>query len=265
MSQNEFAPVATVEKKDGIAVITLNRPHALNAVNAEISATVGAALADLDADPALHVGIVTGAGRAFCAGADVKEIAAGRSVADPDHPEWGFAGLVEHQLTKPLIAAVNGYALGGGTEIVLACDLAVLSDEAALGLPEVKLGLFAAAGGVIRLARQMPKKLAMEAALTGEAINAADALRWGIVNRVVPAGGVLTAALEIATVIAGNAPLSVRASKRLLEQASGTNSAWDREVWEANDEEMAGILASADAREGLAAFAAKRRPTWTGS
>lgn len=259
------APAATLERSGGVGVITLNRPAALNAVNADLSAAVGAALEELDADPALRVGVVIGAGRAFCAGADLKAIAAGRSITAPDHPEWGFAGLVEHPVNKPLIAAVNGFALGGGTEIVLACDLAVLSEDAALGLPEVKRGLFAAAGGLIHLPRQIPAKVAMELALTGEPLPAADALRWGLVNRVAPAGQVLDSALELAARIAANAPLSLHTSKRMIRHAVATGSEWDRDVWALQAREIESILASRDALEGATAFAEKRPPVWTGA
>ncbi|HSV39675.1 MAG TPA: enoyl-CoA hydratase-related protein, partial [Nocardioidaceae bacterium] len=139
--------VVTLERRGSIALITLNRPDSMNAVNAELSTALGEAIETLQQDADLRVGIITGSGRAFCAGADLKELAQGRSVMAPAHPEWGFAGLVQHFIDKPLIAAVNGFALGGGTEIMLACDLAVVSEEAKLGLPEVQRGLVAAAGG----------------------------------------------------------------------------------------------------------------------
>lgn len=168
---------ATFEQRGPVALITLNRPDAMNAVNAALSEAVGTALETVARDPEIRVAVITGAGRAFCAGADLKELAAGRGIYPPDHPEWGFAGLVQHFIDKPLIAAVNGYALGGGTEIMLACDLAVVSDQAKLGLPEVKRGLLAAAGGLLRLPRQVPVKLAMEVALTGEPIDAETAAR----------------------------------------------------------------------------------------
>jgi len=258
-------PAATLQKQDGIGTITLNRPKALNAVNAELSAAVGAALEEFDADPTLRVGIVTGAGRAFCAGADLKAINAGQAVSAPGHAEWGFAGLVEHYVTKPLIAAVNGLAFGGGAEIVLACDLAVLSEDAAIGLPEVKRGLFAAAGGLIKLPRQMPIKLAMEAALTGEPIAPETALRWGLVNRVVPADQVLSAALTLAAAVAANAPLALAASKKVIHHAAALGSEWDREVWQLQDREIGTLLTSNDVAEGTTAFAEKRLPVWTGT
>jgi crotonobetainyl-CoA hydratase len=256
---------ATLEKRDGVAIITLNRPSALNAVNADLAGAVGAALEEIERDDDIRVGIVTGAGRAFCAGADLKALAVGTDIGAPGHPEWGFAGLVEHEISKPLIAAANGFALGGGTEIVLACDLAVLADDAALGLPEVKRGLFAAAAGLIRLPRQLPAKLAMEHALTGRPIAPAAAAQYGLVNRVVPAERVLDTALELAAEVIANAPLSVRASKRLVRAATGAGADWDRAVYAIQEQEIETVLSSADAREGATAFAEKRPPVWSGS
>jgi crotonobetainyl-CoA hydratase len=254
----------TRQRLDGIALITLNRPRSLNAVNAALSAGLGDALEQLETDPELRVGIITGAGRAFCAGADLKAAEAGESVTAPEHPEWGFAGLVEHRITKPLIAAVNGLAVGGGAEVVLACDLAVMAETAVLGFPEVARGLMANAGGLIALPRQLPLKVAMEMALTGQSISATEAARWGLVNRVVASDSVLAEALTLARLIAGNAPLAVQASKRIMRQATGSGSGWDREVWNAQDEESAALLRSADAAEGIAAFTNKRPTLWSG-
>lgn len=263
-TDGRHGPAAVLERDGDVAVITLNRPHALNAVDAALSAAVGAALEELQADDALRVGVVTGAGRAFCAGADLKAIAAGRSITAPDHPEWGFAGLVEHAVDKPLVAAVNGFALGGGTEVMLACDLAVLSEDAALGLPEATRGLFAGAGGLIHLPRQLPFKVAMEVALVGDPIAPADALRWGLVNRVVPTADVLSTAVELARRVAANAPLSVRTGRAMVRAAVGAGSGWDRDVWARQAAELEAILASRDAVEGATAFAEKRAPVWTG-
>jgi crotonobetainyl-CoA hydratase len=250
---------------DDVAVITLNRPRARNAVNAALSSALGEALEDLDADPSLHVGILTGAGPAFCAGADLRALAAGEPITAPGRPEWGFAGLVQHEISKPLIAAVNGFALGGGTEMLLSCDLAVLSEDASLGFPEVSRGLFAAAGGLIRMPRQVPTKVVMELALTGAAMDAREALRWGLVNRVVRPERVMAEALELAHAVAAKAPLAVRASKKILHAATGAGAAWDDEVWCVQDAELARILASDDAQEGTRAFADKRPPSWSGS
>ncbi|WP_158886842.1 crotonase/enoyl-CoA hydratase family protein [Amycolatopsis anabasis] len=261
---DEPAPAATLERIDDIALITLNRPRAMNAVNSALAADVGAALETLKDDPGLRVGVLTGAGKAFSAGADLKELAAGRSIFAPEHPEWGFAGLVQHFIDKPLIAAVNGFALGGGTEIMLACDLAVVSETAQFGLPEVKRGLAAAAGGLFRLPRQIPLKLALEVALTGEPISAETAARWGLVNRVVAPEQVLGTALELARTIAANAPLSVRASKRIVHRAAAYGSDWDEEIWSMNLTEVVPVLTSKDAKEGPRAFAEKRKPEWSG-
>ncbi|MGW4843947.1 crotonase/enoyl-CoA hydratase family protein [Nocardia brasiliensis] len=259
-----MSAAATLERRGHIAVLTLNRPEAMNAVNAALSSAVGAALEELAADPQLRVGVITGAGRAFCAGADLKEIARGNAIHDPEHPEYGFAGLVQHFVDKPLIAAVNGFALGGGTEIVLASDLAVMSEDASLGLPEVTRGLIAAAGGVLRLPRAVPPKIALEIALTGSPIDAATAAHWGLVNRVVPADQVLPAALALAETIAANAPLSVRATKRIMHRVNDFGSDWDDPVWQMSAAEAAPIFTSKDFLEGPRAFAEKRAPRWTG-
>jgi crotonobetainyl-CoA hydratase len=258
------APAAVLEGRGPVAVITLNRPHAMNAVNAELARAAGDALADFAADPELRVCVITGAGRAFCAGADLEELAAGRSVHDAAHPERGFAGIVRQFVDKPVIAAVNGFALGGGTEIVLACDLAVLSDQARLGLPEVTRGLVAGAGGLLRLHLQIPPKVAAEAVFTGGAIDPETALRWGLANRVVPAADVLGTALGLAEAIAANAPLAIRASKRIMARSAG-GSDWADEVWAMNEAELADVRGSRDAREGATAFAQKRRPEWSGT
>lgn len=256
---------AAVLHRDGpVAVITLNRPRAMNAVNAAMSAAIGEALRELNEDPDLRVGVITGAGRAFCAGADLKELGAGRAVSAPEHPEWGFAGLVRHLVDKPLIAAVNGFALGGGTEIVLACDLAVISEDAQLGLPEVRRGLVAAAGGLLRLHLQIPPKVAAHAIMTGEPLSAADALRWGLVNQAVPADQVMGAALDLAQRIAANAPLAVRASKRIMRRSAEFGSDWDPPVWDMNEAEFEQVRRSEDAVEGPRAFAEKRQPQWQG-
>lgn len=265
IEHGEHAPAALLERRSNIALITLNRPNAMNAVNSAMSTELGEALEELARDKELRVGVITGAGRAFCAGADLKELAAGRSIHNPDHPEWGFGGLVQHFVDKPLIAAVNGFALGGGTEFLLACDLAVASEDAQLGLPEVKRGIMAAAGGVLRLQRQIPLKLALEVALTGEPISAQTAAQWGLVNRVVPANQVVAAALELAETIAANAPLSVQASKRLIHRTADFGSDWtDSALWQANFEEIGSLMSSADAMEGPRAFAEKREPQWRG-
>ncbi|MBY8861457.1 enoyl-CoA hydratase/isomerase family protein [Nocardia sp. CA2R105] len=257
-------PAAHYEVSDHIAVVTLNRPDALNAVDAALSAAAGAALERAAQDPQVRVVIVTGAGRAFCAGADLKEIAAGRNIYDPDHREWDFAGIVRHWIPKPVIAAVNGFALGGGTEIVLSADLAVIDEQASLGLPEVRRGLIAAAGGVLRIHRQVPPKIAAEIALTGQPISAARAYELGLVNAVAPAGGALAAARDLAAVIAANAPLSVQQSKRVMHESAAEHAGWGEEDWRLSRDAARIVMSSEDAKEGPRAFAAKRPPQWQG-
>jgi len=261
--QDLTGPPVLLERRGSVLLMTLNRPRSLNSVNGSLSTALGQALEDLDADSDLRVGVITGAGRAFCAGADLKALAAGEAIASAAHPEWGFAGIVQHRVSTPLIAAVNGFALGGGTEIVLSCDLAVLDPEAALGLPEVKRGLFAAAGGVLRLQRHVPPKVAAEIALTGEALPAGEALRWGLVNRVSAPGSVLDEAMELAERVAANAPLAVQASKRLLRDTAVLPD-WEGEAWAVNGREAACVFTSLDAQEGPRAFAEKRQPVWSG-
>jgi crotonobetainyl-CoA hydratase len=197
-------------------IITINRPEARNAVNAAVSTAVGDALEQAQHDPDVRAVVITGAGdKSFCAGADLKAIARRENLYHPDHGEWGFAGYVRHFIDKPTIAAVNGTALGGGTELALASDLVVAEERAKFGLPEVKVGLIAGAGGVFRIVHQLPRKVALEMLLTGEPITAAEALKWGLINQVVPDGTVLEAALALAGRVTVNAPLSVQASKRI--------------------------------------------------
>ncbi|ROQ89044.1 short chain enoyl-CoA hydratase [Streptomyces sp. 2132.2] len=256
------APTVLFERRGHVAVLTLNRPEALNAVNSALAGELGAALDLLDRDPELRVAVLAGAGRAFCAGADLKALAAGEPVHDPAHEAWGFAGITHHPVRKPLIAAVEGFAYGGGTEIVLACDLVVAGEGARFGLPEVSRGLLAGAGGLIRLPRQVPARAAMEAALTGEPVSAATAREWHLVNRLVPRGEALSEALGLAERIAANAPLSVQASKRLVRAAAGGAS--ESELWAANAELCTQLLACQDAAEGMRAFAERRSPRWRG-
>lgn len=264
MTRHDEASEALYEVRDHVAIVTLNRPAALNAVNARLSAEVGAALERADHDESVRAIVITGSGRAFCAGADLRELAAGRDIYDRDHPEWGFAGVVRHWISKPLIAAVNGFALGGGTEIVLASDLAVIDETASLGLPEVRRGLLAAAGGVIRLQRQIPFKVAAEIALTGEAISAERALELGLVNGVAPSATTLEVALQLATTIAANAPLAVRETKHVMHASATAGSDWDNGPWAVNNAAMKAVFASEDAREGARAFTEKRSPVWKG-
>ena len=180
-----------------------------------MSIAVGDALQAAQDDPEVRAVVITGAGESFCAGADLKAISRRENLFHPDHGEWGFAGYVQHYIDKPTIAAVNGTALGGGTELALASDLVVAEERAKFGLPEVKRGLIAAAGGVFRIVDHLPRKVAMELIFTGEPMTSADALKWGLINQVVPDGTVVDAALALAERITCNAPLAVWASKRV--------------------------------------------------
>ncbi len=258
------ADAVLYEVKDHVAVVTINRPRAMNAVNAAVSTGIGQALESADSDPDVRAVVITGSGDAFCAGADLKALGRGEAVHDPDHVEWGFAGFVQHQVGVPTIAAVNGFALGGGTELVLAADLAVADPAATFGLPEVRRGLLAAAGGVIRLQRQVPQKVALELALTGDAVDAGRACELGLVNRVSAPGASLAEALDLAGRIAANAPLSVRETKQVMHRTAALGSDWDDEAWQISNRAMGRILRSDDFREGTKAFAEKRRPEWSG-
>lgn len=252
---------------DHLATITLNRPEAMNAVNADLATGLGTAVARANDDPAVRVIVLTGTGRAFCAGADLKAIARGEDIGAQGHPEWGFAGFVQHWSDKPVIAAVNGVAVGGGTELALASDLVVAAESATFGLPEVRRGLVAAAGGLLRIQHQITPKRAMELALVGRPIDAATALEWGLVNRVVPDAELSAAATELAERVAANAPYAVRQSKRLLHQTRAAASDWDpawegQDPWEVNTEETMKVFVHPDAIEGPMAFAEKREPRW---
>jgi crotonobetainyl-CoA hydratase len=256
-------PAALAERQGHVLVITLNRPEAMNAVNADVSTAVGEAIEQADKDAEVRAVVLTGAGeRAFCAGADLKALSRGEDISAPGHPEWGFAGYVRHLISKPTIAAVNGFALGGGTELALASDIVVAAEPARFGLPEVTRGLFAAAGGVFRLPVQIPRKIAMEMMFTGEPVSAERALALGLVNHVVPDGSALEAALAIAAKISANAPLAVQASKRLATGLEEGALPDEELTWRRNDDELATIFASQDAAEGTRAFAEKRPPVW---
>lgn len=255
-----------VEQRGHILIVTLNRPEARNAINLDVTEGVGEALELAETDKGIWVVIITGEGeKSFCAGADLKAAASGQlASADERVRSWGFAGYVHHHISKPTIAAVNGFALGGGTEIVLASDLAVAADHATFGLPEVKRGIYAGAGGTFRLGQQIPKKVAMEVILTGQPISATRALELGLVNRVVPAESLLDSALDLAEVICANAPLAVQASKRIANGITDGGVAADDENWERTNTEGVTLMRSADSMEGMRAFAEKRQPIWQG-
>ncbi|WP_150249598.1 crotonase/enoyl-CoA hydratase family protein [Nocardiopsis deserti] len=244
--------------EDGVAVITINRPQARNAVNAAVAARVAEALDDLDARRDLSVGIITGAGGTFCAGMDLKAFMRGEV---PLVEGRGFGGFAERPPRKPLIAAVEGYALAGGFEAVLACDLVVAAEDARFGIPEVKRGLVAGAGGLLRLQHRIPRNIAMEFALTGDFVEAPRLAELGLVNRVTASGGALTGARELAARITANGPLAVRVSKEVITSSGD----WSTErMWEKQNELTGPVFVSQDAMEGAAAFAEKRAPVWRG-
>ena len=254
-----------VERIGRVMVATINRPESRNAVNQDVAAGLGHALDEADHDDQIWVFIVTGAGdRAFCAGADLKALSQGgrREPADPQVAAWGFGGYTRHPISKPTIAAVNGFALGGGSEISLASDMIVAAETASFGLPEVKRGIIAAAGGAFRLPQQLPKKVAMEMIMTGERISAQRAYELGFVNRVVEHGKALEAALELAQSICVNAPLAVQASKRIANGIIDGKVSAEDAAWALNDAETKVVMTSADAKEGPLAFAEKRDAVW---
>lgn len=263
MTETQTEPGALSERRGNVLVITLNRPEARNAINAAVSTALGDALQSAQDDPEIRAVVLTGAGdKSFCAGADLKAISRRENIYHPDHPEWGFAGYVRHFVDKPTIAAVNATALGGGTELALASDLVVAVESAKFGLPEVKRGLIAAAGGVFRIVDQLPRKVAMELLVTGEPITAAEALRWGLINQVVPDGQALDAALALAQRITVNAPLAVQASKRVASGVDDGVIVDDEIGWTRTTREMGAVLRTEDAKEGPLAFAQKREPVW---
>jgi enoyl-CoA hydratase len=243
---------------DGVAVITINRPEARNAVNGEVARGIAGAVDELDASKDVQVLILTGAGGTFSAGMDLKGFLSGDSPAFGDR---GFGGLVQRPPVKPIIAAVEGYALAGGFELVLACDLVVASEEARFGLPEVRRSLVAGAGGLLRLPKRIPYHLAMEIALTGEHYPAARLQQAGLVNRLVPAGQALEAAKELAGRVALGGPLALAATKRVVVESADWPAA---EAFQRQGEIITPVFVSADAREGALAFAEKRQPVWKG-
>lgn len=256
--------VVITERTGHVLVVTLNRPEAHNAVNGAVSLALGEALEEAEQDARIRAVVITGSGqKAFCAGADLKEAArSGDGLLSEAANEWGFAGYTNHLISTPTIAAVNGLALGGGTEIVLASDLAIAAEHAVFGLPEVSHGLYAGGGGAFRLPRQIPPKIATEAILTGRLFSAADALRWGLVNRVVPASDLMGSALSLAEKIASNAPLAVQASKRIARSIRDGHAQDEEDAWQRSHDEGRRVLSSDDAREGLRAFDEKRPPRW---
>jgi len=259
MSERE--PVVLTSESDGILVITINRPERRNAIDSETRALLHAAVEHLETTPELRVGIITGAGTAaFCAGLDLIEV--GRGVATRlGGADGGFAGITRYPRSKPLIAAVNGAALGGGFEIVLACDLVIAAEEAWFALPEPQRGILPGGGGAVRLPLTVPRAIANDVLLAGHRLTAAEAERWGLVNRVVPAEELVAAAIEKGNAITKAAPLAVAGTMAI---AGASRRALEAAAWDVNDANVRFIRTTDDAKEGPRAFAEKREPKWTG-
>jgi len=246
------------ETRGHVAIITINRPEARNAINVVTALALDEAFTRADADDEIRAAVLTGADtKAFSAGMDLKAFAQG----EMPFTAHGFAGVVEHPFAKPLIGAANGSAFAGGFEVLLSCDLIVAADHALFGIPEVQRGLFAGAGGLLRLPRRIPRAIAAQIALTGDPLTAQRAYDIGLVNEVVPSAELFDAALALATRIATNAPLAVRVTKEIMRSTADTSEA---EGWSVSKAAFEQIAASADALEGAVAFAEKREPRWTG-
>jgi enoyl-CoA hydratase len=246
------------EVRGRVLLITINRPDQRNAVNAAVAEGIAVAMDQLDADPELSLGVLTGAGKGFSAGMDLKAFVTGER---PYAGDRGFAGITQRAAEKPLIAAIEGFAVAGGLEVALSCDLIVAARGARLGIPEVKRSLVAAGGALLRLPRILPRTVAMELALTGEPIDAERAHELGLVNRLAEPGQALDVALELAETIAANGPLALAATKRIMTEAVD----WpDSEFFARQGEITAPVISSEDAREGATAFAEKRAPVWRG-
>jgi enoyl-CoA hydratase len=248
----------SVQRNLGVMTVTINRPEVRNAINLETAIAIATAMEELDSDPELTIGIITGANGTFCTGMDLKAFLAGQR---PVAPNRGFAGLVERPPDKPLIAAVEGYAIAGGFEIALACDLIVAANDAKFGLPETKRGLVAAGGGLLRLPARVPYHLAMEWALLGDFISAEQAHEVGLVNRLTEPGGALAAAQDLAASVSKNGPLAVRATKKIIQESRNWSG---DEAFQLQRAIADPVRASDDAKEGARAFTEKRRPDWKG-
>jgi enoyl-CoA hydratase len=252
-------PAVLTERHERILQITINRPDQRNAINAAVAAAIAAALDELDEDAGLSVGVLAGAGKGFSAGMDLKAFVGGERPAVEGR---GFAGIVERPPEKPLIAAVEGFAMAGGLEVALACDMIVAARGARLGFPEVKRSLVAAGGALLRLPKVLPQTIALELALTGEPISAERAYELGLVNRLADPGQASAVAMELAEVIAANGPLALTATKRVMRESVD----WpEREFFERQRPIIDPVFGSEDAREGAIAFAEKRAPVWKGS
>ena len=254
MGGNGESAVLT-ERRGRVMVITLNRPEAMNAINGALSEGLRSAVQELDSDSGLTAGVVTGAGKGFCSGMDLKAFSRGEDIG----PMLEF---VQNGAAKPLVGAIEGFALAGGLELALSCDLLVAARGAKLGIPEVGVGLFAAGAGLFRLPGRVSYGTAMEMAITGDPITAEEAADHGLVSRLTEPGEALSAALVLAERIARNAPLAVAASKQLIRATQG---ATEEELWKIQRPHMATVWKSGDAKEGPRAFAEKRPPEWTGT
>lgn len=250
-----MADEVLTERRDRVLLITLNRPKARNAVNTALAMALAAAIEELDSDDGLTAGVLTGAGGGFCSGMDLKAFAT-------EGPPKGFDKFLQNGAKKPLIAAIEGFAVAGGLEIALTCDLLVAAQGVKLGIPEVGVGLFAAGGALMRLPRLVPYGIAMEMALTGDPISAEKALEYGLVTRVTEPGKTVDEAVALATRIAKNAPLSVAVSKQIIADSFGRT---EEEFWKHQIPAMRKVFASNDAKEGPRSFAEKRAPKWTGT
>ncbi len=249
-----MADEVLTERRGRVLLVTLNRPDARNAINAELAEGLVRAIEELDGDDGLTAGVVTGAGRGFCSGMDLKAFAAGG-------PPKLFPKFLQEGSAKPLIAAIEGFAMAGGLELALTCDLLVAAKGAKLGIPEAGVGLFAAGGGLLRLPQRVPYGVAMEMALTADPITAEQAFGYGLVTRLAEPGEAVDVALGLAERIARNAPLAVATSKRLIRATQGCT---EEEFWALQKPQIPGVFGSDDAKEGPRAFAEKRAPTWSG-
>jgi len=255
VSDTESNDAVLVERRDRVMIITLNRPDAMNAINGALSNGLWDAVTELNGDAGLTAGVLTGNGKGFCSGMDLKAFAAGEDIG----PMMSF---VKHGAEKPLICAIEGFALAGGLELALSCDLLVAAEGAKFGIPEVKVGLFAAGGGLQRLPSRVGYAAAMEMAVTGDPITAERAMELGMLSRITPVGGAVETAIELAERIAKNAPLAVAASKQLIKTAASES---EEAFYAAQDPFMGSVFTSNDAKEGPKAFAEKRPAEWTGT
>jgi enoyl-CoA hydratase len=246
------------ERRDNVLLVTIDRPEVRNAVNGAVAEGIATALDELDREDSLSVGVLTGSGGFFCAGMDLGAFVQGES---PYFGDRGFAGIAQRASRKPLIAAIEGFAVAGGMEVALACDLIVAARGAKLGIPEAKRSLVAAGGALLRLPRRMPYHVVMELALTGDPLPAERFHELGVVNRLADPGAAVDVALELAATLAKNGPLALIASKRILQEQFDWSSA---EMWKRQGEISGPVFASEDAKEGAAAFKEKRAPVWRG-